>query len=1042
MHPKPLVFTLLFLACLFFNTVLLPQTGSGEETNLSLATHEISISFNLKNRVASGTSKITLPKDTPLTLYCGPLQITGNILKRQEQPPVSLKITEKATIELPASTTPQTLFLSWILKAEDASHNGNLISTEGIVLAGFWHPVAKQDMYYRLSAALPSGFTGISEGEQIRRKQKKNGQEIQTEFPYPLQALHFAAGPYVVQSIQQGKVLLSTYFFKEDRELAGKYLKEAGRFIHRYEQLIGSFPYTRYSIVENRLPTGYGMPGFTLLGQSVVRLPFIKDTSLGHEILHSWFGNSIGLAENSGNWCEGLTSYLADQSFAAEQGKGAAYRKNQCIRYQAFVPKDNALPLMDFTGTEDNHPMAKRIRAIGYDKSSMVFHMLKKSIGEEAFVQGLRDLYKQKKNKRASWLDIQETFSRAAGNDLKSFFQQWLERTDIPQLSIEQVSVHQEEGRSTTSFHLVQKNERPYGLQIPVVIKTVNGEKRVQVNSSRLDDAFNITTESLPVEIIMDPDYDVLRHLDEEETPPTWSGFLGAQQKTFIVPENSVEASRYKPLAELLQTMGVAVLQANEMSNQALESGSFLFAGDSGLRRSLFADFPNNHSGFTLQARKNPFDTTQTIILVDSTSVGETMAVLHKLSHYGKYSRLQFANGRLAKKAVTPADRGYRISLLPNPKGMPTRAVDDFTTIMNNIKASQVIYVGETHPAYGDHLLQLRILQALYAKNKNLAIGMEMFPRSSQEALDAFTLEQRITEPEFIKESKYFSVWGFDYRLYRDILGFARRHHLKVIGLNLEKSIVSQVFREGNTDGISESDLTSVASERNLDIPGYQRRLQTIHAQHTPSPHGTKNTFRGFLQAQALWDETMAESIANYLQSNPNNQIIIMAGVGHVYKDSGIPPRVKRRIPAIKQKVLTTDNGLDSGLEQGKTIDYLIFTQPMEVSPAPKIGVVLKEEEGNGENNKGWIRIVGISPHGKGKEAGLQEQDIIMSVDGTPVHDIADLKIILLDKEAGEHVPIEVIRNNNILSEERLRLQVELTAMPSGTVMMPPGHPK
>jgi len=55
----------------------------------------------------------------------------------------------------------------------------------------------------------------------------------------------------------------------------------------------------------------------------VVRLPFITETSLGHEVLHSWFGNSVEVDAGQGNWCEGLTTYLADQAFAADKGTDA-----------------------------------------------------------------------------------------------------------------------------------------------------------------------------------------------------------------------------------------------------------------------------------------------------------------------------------------------------------------------------------------------------------------------------------------------------------------------------------------------------------------------------------------------------------------------------------------------------------------------------------------------------------------------------------------------------------------------------------------------
>lgn len=1037
------------LATLLAYQSIVPDSGFADDAAPAdiHPAHKISISFDLDQARLIGTSRITLPENTPLTLHCGPLTITGSILKRNNHTPLQVNTDTDNIIRIAAIAEQQTLLLSWTLTAANPYATSNLIDKSGITLAGFWHPMPEQDMLYELEAILPPGFTGISEGEHVTITNKKNTRQLQASFPYPLGALHFAAGPYTVDSRTESGVTIYSYFFKEDQHLASEYLQEAARYIKRYEQLIGSFPYSRYSIVENRLPTGYGMPGFTLLGQAVIRLPFIKDTSLGHEILHSWFGNSINLSQDSGNWCEGLTSYLADQSFAAELGKGVEHRKHQLLRYRAFVHPDNDMTLSEFTGAGDNRPMAKKIRAIGYDKGSMVFHMLRKAIGEQPFLLGLGDLYARKRNNRASWHDIQDAFSRAVGTDLEPFFRQWLDRTDIPQLGLQKVAVEQNNGQSVISFHLVQKNEQPYILQVPVVIKTLSGDKRQVFTVNQLDQEFSITTETLPTEIILDPDYDLLRHLTDSEILPIWSSFLGAEQKIIIMPDDEAQAAIYQPLADLLQDGGADIATASELTNQDLSSGSFLFAGDSPLRRSLFASTMDTDTGFTLRVRKNPLDLTQTMVLVDSKTTAETKAALRKLSHYGKYSSLDFKNGTNTGKQIGQAENGVHLPLYSTPSGIPTKTVQDFSTIINDIHTSRVVYAGETHTAYGDHLLQLQVVQALYAKNTenaknaNLAIGMEMFPRSSQWALDAYIAGEIETEKEFIKQADYFSVWGFDYRLYSPIIAFAKKHQLPIIGLNLDKKIVSQVFREGHTDTISNNDQATLALDRDLDVPGYHNRLQAVHAMHNSSPHGGNN-FSGFLQAQALWDETMAESISNHLQAFPAQQMVIIAGNGHVYKDSGIPLRVQRRIPGIRQSVLAGDNGIETGREQGKQIDYLMFAEPAEFSPAPKVGVVLKEEKSEETGGEDRIRITAISPHGKGTEAGLKKEDIILSVDGEPVYDVADLKISLLDKKAGDTVTVKIFRERTVFTDETLEIEVELSTMRPGGMLMPPGHPQ
>ena len=109
-----------------------------------------------------------------------------------------------------------------------------------------------------------------------------------------------------------------------------------------YRGLIGPYPYTKFAMVENFWETGYGMPSFTLLGPSVLRFPFILTSSYPHEILHNWWGNSVFVDYASGNWCEGLTAYLADHLIQEQRGTGATYRRNTLQKYRDYVRRAGA----------------------------------------------------------------------------------------------------------------------------------------------------------------------------------------------------------------------------------------------------------------------------------------------------------------------------------------------------------------------------------------------------------------------------------------------------------------------------------------------------------------------------------------------------------------------------------------------------------------------------------------------------------------------------------------------------------------------------
>ncbi len=1037
------LFSPVLLACLvLLGCVTCPLSGARSllAAPSPVPENTISITFDPVRGTMTGTSRIVVPPDTDLTLLNSGLVITGALLEPDKRAPLQVRPGPDNTLTIPASDTVQTLFVSWSLTAPAGMQSDNLISEDGITLAGLWHPLPDRNMLYTLEARLPRGFTGISEATASGTRVGPDGSRIFTSrFDHPVRGIHFVAGPYKVTSrgLDNG-VTLRSYFFAEDQALASEYLEKTATYIKRFQELIGPYPYSSYAVVENRLPTGYGMPTFTLLGQAVVRLPFIKDTSLGHEVLHSWFGNSVHVAEEGGNWCEGLTTYLADQMFAEEKGEGATYRKNQLLRYDAYVPRDNSIALEQFVNASDSQPMARQVRAVGYDKGAMVFHMLRRRLGDDLFFAALRHFFQNYRYQSAGWEELEQSFSTVSGRDLTLFFEQWLRYIDIPKLVISAVDVSQENGESVITFTLRQASVEPYDLDLPVVVTTAGESIRNIVRVTDREQEVRVTVPDLPVSMAVDPDYDLMRALPNHERPPIWAQFMGAADRTVVLPPAETEEI-YRPLLPVLEKLGCTLIPAEELTTEALTDGDYLFLGSMPQSLGLFGDAGHPDRGFTLEVRKNPLDPDRVVVLVSSSSGQETAAAAYRLKHYGRYGLLRFLDGRIMEKRTKPADQGIRVRLFDQPLGIRVPDISSFDAIIDELQKKRVIYAGETHTDMGDHLLQLQIIQALYNKNSNLAIGLEMFPRSAQEVLDAYISGDIATEREFLKKSDYFTVWGYDYRLYAEIIGYARKKRIPLVALNIDKKIVDQVFRDGHFDGIEEEQKIEVPVERRLDIPGYRERLIQAFSGHGKSSF-TPDRLAGFIQAQSVWDEAMAESIVNYLTANPDRQLVVIAGNGHTYKDTGIPARVKRRLD-IDQSVVTSAGQGMTGRETGYQADYLIYTRPLKLTPAPKVGVILEKETMDEQQELTRVRIKQISPHGKAGEAGLRENDLILTIDGEQIHDINDVRLAVFDKEAGDRVTVRVLRERTLFPDQELDIEVELST-PMGAGRMIPPHPK
>ncbi|NOX25375.1 MAG: PDZ domain-containing protein, partial [Deltaproteobacteria bacterium] len=888
-----------------------------------------------------------------------------------------------------------------------------LISPQGIDLADAWYPQVTTASLFHLRAAIPADFVAVSEADSIETDSWPGGKTVSFNFSRPLDFLHFIAGPYVVHKKEFGAgKTLYTYFFKEDAALADSYLEKGLGYLQRYEKLIGPYPYQRFSIVENRLPTGYAMPTFTLLGQAVARLPFIVDTSLGHEILHSWFGNAIGVDYSQGNWCEGLTTYLADQAFAAQRHKGAQYRKGLLVKYASYVHDDLGGAVRDFIGGEARPNAARRAeRAVGYGKTAMLFHMLRKKVGDEVFFAALRNFYQRMNGRHANWQDIEASFTAAGAGKLGGFFKQWLDRRDVPDIKAKKFSFSEVDGRMQLKFTLVQGTKKPYDLDVPIVIEQGGGNLRQVIHLDAKKKEVDISMDKYPRQLVIDPDYDLMRKLGDDEMPPVWSWYEGAAKKLVVV-KSTDEHGIYAAYITSLRSEKAKITTPDKVSDKDLAAGALVFLGASDhVARGLFASPAYPASGLTVDVRKNPLNPGAPAVLIRAANQEELRAGLIKLRHYGKYSYLHFEQGHITAKRIARGEMGRRYGLLTEPTGVKVEQTLDLPKIINQLRDDRVIYAGESHTRYADHKLQLRLIRGLANRGVDLAIGMEMFPAAAQTALNDF-VAGKIDEAAFLRQSKYFKVWGFDYRLYQEILNFARYRKIPVIGLNIDRDNVSKVYKDGGISALSPDEKAEIPLDRDLDVPGYRDRILRVYQMHAGHGHGN-----GFLQAQAIWDEVMAKNIVDYLTAHPAKHMVVIAGLGHVIKDQAIPLRVQRRI-RVKQAVLVNSTG--GGINPA-IADYVIFSPEAALPPRVLMGIMMAVDK-----KAKSVGIASVAHHSPAARAGLQKGDTILTLDDKPVHSVADVKIIMLGKKHGDKLAVSIERHHMILPNEKIDIKMQL----------------
>ncbi|MGM0552944.1 MAG: M1 family metallopeptidase [Pseudomonadota bacterium] len=402
--------------------------------------------------------------------------------------------------------------------AADAHPGSGYLDPEGGYLpaGAAWYPrlPRMEPLPMRVELQLPAGQRGVVSGSLV--EEHADDDTWRGVFAHPAgRALAVASGPWILHSKQMGEVQVRVLFSEPlAQRFASSYLEATAAYIERFAAELGDFPFSSYSVAAIRHPVGMAFSGFTLLGEQVVPLPFIPGTSLGHEVLHSWWGTGVYVAREGGNWSEGLTTFMADYQFAREEGEGRAMR-GRWLRDQAALPDARDYPLGHFHGGSSGAD-----RVIGYHRGAMLWVMLEDWIGRDALRAGLRDFYREWRYREADWEDLIRTLNDATEPDLEPFFQQWLERPGVPRLAVQALEVSRDTDGWVVTGSLQQEGVgAPRDLRVPLVVDTEAGQKTAWIRLSDGTRTFRLEARERPVAIALDPDWRMLRELAEGESP-------------------------------------------------------------------------------------------------------------------------------------------------------------------------------------------------------------------------------------------------------------------------------------------------------------------------------------------------------------------------------------------------------------------------------------------------------------------------------------------------------------------------------------------
>jgi len=154
---------------------------------------------------------------------------------------------------------------------------------------------------------------------------------------------------------------------------------------------------------------------------------------------------------------------------------------------------------------------------VGYGKGAQVLRVLEDQIGQGSMLASMRAfLSRRRSGEAAEWPEFEAAVKLTAGEDLRWFFAQWLERPGMPKVELSNITVRSEGNESVVSGRILQANPF-YRVKIPVVLELRSGDTvRQTVEIRDASTEFTIRMTGIPDSLTIDPEMTVRQAVVDE----------------------------------------------------------------------------------------------------------------------------------------------------------------------------------------------------------------------------------------------------------------------------------------------------------------------------------------------------------------------------------------------------------------------------------------------------------------------------------------------------------------------------------------------
>jgi uncharacterized iron-regulated protein len=329
------------------------------------------------------------------------------------------------------------------------------------------------------------------------------------------------------------------------------------------------------------------------------------------------------------------------------------------------------------------------------------------------------------------------------------------------------------------------------------------------------------------------------------------------------------------------------------------------------------------------------------------------------------------------------------------------------------LDAVKLVFVGESHTDIEFHKVQLRVIQELHKRGRQVLVGLEMYPAPEQPSLDRWNGDKALTEEAFLAESRWYKNWGYHWNYYRDIFLFARASGIRMFGVNLPRTAV-QAIRMKGMDALPPDQRALLPERVDLESAEHQRLFKAFFGSED-ALHGNmpEPMFQAMFRAQCAWDAAMGWNALQALEKHGGAKaiMVVLIGAGHVAYGLGAERQVRlwssgKTASVIPVPIAEEAGGTPVAKVQASYADFVWGLPPSTDPLYPSVGITTPEQK-SGER----FKVIMVAKESPAEAAGFKVGDELVSIDGTLYTDKETANRLMSEKRWGDAVVYEVMRD-------------------------------